>query len=297
MSTGEYHDPRSTRTVPWPNERRPTIVVHYDSVFELLEVASRPTSPWADRRISREFQADEWSGSKTWDVAFDLARKGWIAGYDRINSYIDVNRYVDIRSTPALVHDVVGYLPDVPRFIAGDPASMIDFGEIAAGNVRTVSLWVSSACQSDVPSKDLLTWGAGLLNLIDELETRGIRTQINWFSYSECCTVPDGDRERGPNFFMSFRIKNIDQPMSVEGLAFWLMHPAAQRRLQFAVKEQFDICRWYYWKYGIPIFSLTEVRKVVSDRKAIILQIRAGMKTIEEAIDSLRNELMAQDAG
>jgi hypothetical protein len=157
------------------------------------------------------------------------------------------------RYTSSWTHDYAGSFPVVPLFIAGDIECMMDKRSFYKEQLPIVRLAVSTITNFDVPAELITNWGAALLSWIDHLENGGIRVEIQWISYSwpDSITREDDD-VGGPPVVLKFMLKDADQPVEIDRLAFWIMHPAAQRRMQSAVKEQLDIERWYHWGYGWP---------------------------------------------
>ena len=127
-------------------------------------------------------------------------------------------------------------------------------------------------------------------SLIDELERSGRRVEVTWLSCSEPAWVLSEEKTTlvgGPRVAFSFPLKEADQPVEIDRLAFWIMHPSAQRRMQFALKEQLEIEPWYRDKYGTPISDVDFLSRTYG-RAALVFALGNGSPDVESGIEAMK---------
>lgn len=267
---------------------QPTRHWRFTGLDEILSVASRPTSAWTSARVSRAL--DPTLGTATWDEALRLARYGWAEGCGYLVR--ETGAYAHQFASPAKgwQYDYAGAFPDVPRFLGGDLDCMIGDYPESLRFQQIVRMVVSPITHIDVTNVAIKNWGAALVSWIDELERAGQRVEVTWLSCSCPYWVYPAEQlqgQGGPTVAISFCLKEADQPVDLDRLAFWIMHPAAQRRIQFAIKEQMDIEKWYYENLGQPIFDIKFMRNVFG-KDAMIFSVERGAETIELGLISMK---------
>jgi hypothetical protein len=179
---------------------------------------------------------------QSWDLgagfegAVALAATGWEEGGDRVKALADDMRE-DISAgrmgevdAPQWARDVAGTLPDVPAYLAGMPDAMLDWrAEPVAQPVVKVVASISGL--ADVSAQDYVKRGASVVALVDLLESTGRRVELVAY------VGASQDHRTTTCYEWWTTIKRPDMPLSVDVCAFFLAHPAAHRRLGFALRE------------------------------------------------------------
>lgn len=266
----------------------PTIHWEFDGSDALLRAAKQPGTIWTSTRVSRKHDPD--LGTPTWEEAVRLAETGWSEGRNRLVQQTGVEAYQVAASARGWIYDYAGAHPDVPRFLGGDLDCMVDYQPDYLRFRPIVRIVVSPITFSDVSQSNIKNWGAALVSWIDELERSGRRVEITWLSCSQPSWVYDDEKlinRGGPRVAISFRLKDADQPVELDRLAFWIMHPAAQRRMQFAVKEQMNIEKWYKEDCGVPISDVKFMREVFG-KDAMFFPIENGAATVEIGLNEMK---------
>lgn len=179
----------------------------------------------------------EWRGAKTFDEALAQARDGSPEHLALVGRALDVIAATSTREmVPTLVYDVAGETPDVARFVAGDPLCMVTRRPTARTARPIVRLLVHIGSLSDVEAHQKINRGAALVSLIDGLEDAGQRVEVTVCASAKHC--------EGATYTMRATVKRADEPTNRDVLAFALVSPAAQRRIDFACRcahpSQFD---------------------------------------------------------
>lgn len=171
----------------------------------------------------------EWRGSRTWAESLSQARDGSPVHLAQVGRALDVLAATGTRArVPALVYDVAGETPDVPRFISGDPLSMVTRRPQARTARPIVRLLVHIGALADVTAAQKINRGAAIVALIDGLEDSGQRVEV-----TVCAAATHYNKA---TYAMRATVKRADEPINRDVLAFALVSPAAQRRIDFGCR-------------------------------------------------------------
>ena len=171
----------------------------------------------------------DWRGTRTWGEALSQARDGSPAHLAQVGRALDVLAATGTRArVPALVYDVAGETPDVARFVAGDPCCMVTRRPSARTARPIVRLLVHIGARAEVTATQKINRGAAIVALIDGLEDAGQRVEV-----TVCAAAKHYNKA---TYAMRATVKRADEPSNRDVLAFALVSPAAQRRIDFACR-------------------------------------------------------------
>jgi hypothetical protein len=199
--------------------------------------------PAEDCESREEGQRTDWFGTRTFDEAYRLALYGWPEGAAMMRRAMPMeSRGGQVVITSRPTYDVAGDYPDVGRAVTGDMFSMATPFRRSAQRVRDgVTLRYSFGGIAKVETSRMTCFGVALLSFIDELELGGTPVTLNVLHESV---------SSGPDVSFRFPLKRAGESVSLAGLAFWLAHPSAFRRIAFSAMERLDIYRWFGDGYG-----------------------------------------------
>ncbi len=211
----------------------------YSTLSEWLARASMPAVASRTSETSGSHQLDnaEWAGSRDFESALKLARGGWKEGRKRLlESQKEIHFAGSIKSLePVKRMDVAGDEPDIGLFLEGEPECMVDFQfeltdrPASAVQKLTLDLSASASIGTDVFPRV----GAALLIIADALESAGYRVEIDLSMISN-----NRNKKRHKGLYQwKTTMKGAEQPLDLNALAFWSMHPSALRRLWFNMYE------------------------------------------------------------
>jgi hypothetical protein len=167
-----------------------------------------------------------WDLGVGYDGALRLAETGWSEGAkdlsDKLSAHMPERDHVD-----SWRYDVAGELPDIGRFLAGDPAHMKRHGH-PKGNKPIVSLLVNICCSGSVTAEQFANYGAAMANVIDQIENSGRRVELNVAMVTQL----------SKRVTVGWTVKQAEDPLDIAAIAFSLAHPAALRRIGFAMIER-----------------------------------------------------------
>lgn len=188
---------------------------------------------------SRRYAEHSWDLGVGWEGALKLARDGWPEGIKQLSALAaTVPNDVVVTKT----YGVAGEMPDVPRYLAGDPFNMVHRGKTRVPK-PTMTIGINISASGATNARDFANYGAAMVALVDHLESRRVRVEL----YGVFAGTPNGGR----HFSMTWNIKRAEDALDLSAVAFSLGHPAMLRRLGFAMLERTDP-RWESSAYGMP---------------------------------------------
>jgi|TARA_Y100000034_G_scaffold121636_1_gene166107 hypothetical protein len=202
--------------------------------FRSVEAMAREgdkKSQWkTDYRASREDGRDDWAGSTTWAQALERALYGWKEGREKLSSGVVAAVKANTPSMTPLYHfDVGGLMPDMDRYLAGDPACMVTYASSEKRSKPIIRILVDGSYSCGVSQQVVVNAGAALLSYVDRFTVEGYSVELRVAIRSE-----------GGDVGIDYRImvKDADQPLDLNRTAFALISPSMYRRVSFAVTEQ-----------------------------------------------------------
>lgn len=192
----------------------------------------------ASRKNAREDESShtgspQFTGTRSYNEAVELARKGWPEGrnaMEMVRSEISTKIYQKIQKQE-VYRDVAGAYVDVGAFLSGEPENMMEFHEVEKPGPRVVKLAIKGNYNCNLSKEKVNWWGVAVLALIDSLEYAGTRVEIDWVAsiYNH--------KDQHTRSVTRCNIKQSDEALDVDRLAFMLGHPSMLRRLWFGVAE------------------------------------------------------------
>lgn len=227
-------------------------VDHFDSLGELLAEVNGPVrqswerNPYYTPHSESERQF-KFTMTQNWREACNLAVKGWPEGLkNMVRDLGKASLFTSHERVPTVSYDVGGMVPDVPRFVAGDPFNMMDFGYDESKSRPIVRLWVPRTLSGSVSTQSAVNYGVAVLSHIDRLEEQGFSVELTLVS----CSRDSDDKTLYSIQFVT--AKRAGDPLDLDTLAFMLAHPSYQRRFIFAMYDRFMPQSWQCY-YGYPV--------------------------------------------
>jgi hypothetical protein len=213
----------------------------FESIAEVMEVAQDEEGKFTDvacpmeSRDSRTNKArHDWDYEVGFNGAIELLKSGWPEGTIRVRKLVSgvqaqVRQSVMTVNQVTLGHSVAGIAPDVGRFVAGEPESMLMLENVEVDR-SIVKVVVNITSSGGVPAEALERRGAIATALVYLLESQGKTVAVDAVNCVEHVTTKKRLRTR-------FVLKRPEYPLDLDRLTFMLAHPAMLRRVWFAVVE------------------------------------------------------------
>jgi hypothetical protein len=205
------------------------ILNEYSNITDFVNVAEKSPSDEGAKGIGK---SEDWDFSLGFDGAVNLSRSGWPEGCDQIAEIS--KKLFDVIKPQTHQQDVEfdysGSFVDVGRYCDGEPECFGNFIE-PENPTKVIRIEIAGAISHSVTAETARNRGAAVVALIDLLESQGYRCELVVVISVKQSEVPKGHTT-------AITIKNPDQPIDIDALAFSIAHPAFLRRLWFGVAEQ-----------------------------------------------------------
>lgn len=202
------------------------LTVKFDSLGDYLKAAARPTAAEGYNLSRSEYDAS-WSGTATLEAALTLARDGWPEGRKSLMA-ATAAAATSPTFSPQIMMDVAGAYPIPALAAAGDPDCMVNLSPVEDRVRPIVRLLVMIGASSAYKANEFLSYGAAVLSYIDALEAAAYRVEI---------TVCYTGHNMGNAFGIQIVVKQAEEPLEIDRMAFAMTHVAFLRRVMFAVAE------------------------------------------------------------
>lgn len=201
-----------------------------DDLTDVAQWLAATPARWTYTESNKSSRDISWDMGADWNETLRLAKEGWSKGAemlsDRLSAHFPQRDNID-----SWRYDVAGELPDIGRYLAGDPAHMRRHGH-PKGHTPVISMLVNICCSGGISSRHFANYGAALCSVIDQLENSGRRVELNvsWIS-----GFADGRASMG------WTVKRAQDALDMAAVAFSLAHAAASRRIGFGMVERTTI--------------------------------------------------------
>lgn len=219
-----------------------------------------------------------WDFGAGWHGALELARDGWSAGAQDLHGRLAVAA-PPLRDTSAKWrYDVAGERPDIGRYLGGDPANMMRHGH-PKGHKPVITIVVSVWIAACIRAQQMANFGAAMVQIIDQLEQQSHRVEVK-------AGVIAVNFHRTAMMSALWGVKRADEPVDLAALAFSLGHPAASRRIGWAMWERSDAPDDSLYGYGLGPVPSTDDLIDPAPHTYVIPGLRAESRcnTLDDAI-------------
>jgi hypothetical protein len=224
------------------------ITKKFETPRQFVEWATHAPCLWSGNLSSRktENEASPWSGSRTYEEAYDLALSGWPEGIQKLAKQMDLTIPPAPPSrTPKKLYDVAGYYPHAGRAAAGELLSMVNPKRADRGAKPIIKIKYNLSANASTSPNKIITFGSALCSYINRLELQRSSLVI-----LNACEESFGRNGLGVSF--QFPLKNPGFPLSLADMVYWMAHPSALRRICFSALERLDVQHSFGFGYGTP---------------------------------------------
>lgn len=204
----------------------------YDSIKDFVKHCDTNRDR-TGRGTSSDTTRPDWAGSKNWGEAYDLAVNGWQAKRPTVNAILDPLREMladKLSIVTERQHDMVGYEPDIDRFLAGELECMFEDVFVEAPKQGKVyRVLVSGSVSGFVSGETLLKRGIAILALIEAFQMVGSDLEV-WTEFSS-------EGRDGHIATVLVKLHAAGSMLDINSVMFPLAHPSWLRRFFFAALE------------------------------------------------------------
>lgn len=206
------------------NETNRRWLRQFDNLPELVSFIRTTPRLWAAQSSHAEGRGKGWDLNAGFDGALRLADTGWEEG---VRNLAALAASVPNNTIVTKTYGVSGELPDVPRYLAGDPLNMIHRGKAKVPK-PTMTIALNVRISAAVGAQEAANFGAAICALVDRLESRRVRVELLGL-------IATNGKKR---YCISWGMKRPEDALDLSAVAFSYAHPAMFRRLGFAVMER-----------------------------------------------------------
>lgn len=198
------------------------------------------------------------TGTESFEVADDLMKFGDKENADKINATIRKiqahGKGYETRNK--LYNSPCGFLPVVPKVLAGDPQNMLAIKKQSYNSTKVLNVAYNATVSGSTSKENILETAAKVANVIASLEKNGYR--INLYICLSVCSSCD-DRIKA---IAIIKIKDSGKYLDTLRIAYPLVNPSFLRRHIFAYLERLDGYKLGRNGYGYP-FDDDEAKKYI----------------------------------
>lgn len=233
------------------------------------------------------YHSSSFSGVKSFEEAWNLCRFTQDEGYD---SFISGLNSINFKKSEIIKqekdYNVVGFSPNVAKFLNGNPSNMKRNKTIAKNTKITVLMECSYSASTNI--NEIINRGICVINLIRYLEKNG---------FDVCLQFETNLVNNNQMIKINVPIKRDEEKLNIKMCYFPLVNPAFLRRLIFRAIEILDGLD-YDWNngYGYPykrndreIMELTNTIYISTPREMGILGIDL-QKDFDNFVEYINNK-------
>ena len=184
----------------------------------------------------------KFTGTTSFEEAQELLKYGDKVNADKINATIrKIKAQGNGNETRnSLYNSPCGFLPIVPKVLAGDPENMLAIKKQRYNSTKVINIAYNVAVDCTRTTEDLIETAAKVANVIASLEKSGYR--VNLYAYA--C----GRDLRFNYYFLLVKIKDSGKYLDTLRIAYPLVNPSFYRRHVFGYMERlkgFNLNRTY----------------------------------------------------
>lgn len=185
---------------------------------------------WNSESSKNADASNRWDLDAGYEGSLKLARDGWPEGADLINQALEAIIPATGREGGRWGYSYGGGSVSVGRYLTGNPKCMKNRRRQDYGKAKVLRMAVNIVASAAVSAEQMANYGAALVSLVDRLESGGRRVHL------DCIGVVS--LNKATRFAAGWTVKLASEPVDLSALAFSIAHPAALRRIWFALAER-----------------------------------------------------------
>lgn len=201
-------------------------IIFGDDLHDVAQFLKDSPRQWTMRQSRSNGASYDWDLNTGYAKAEELADIGWSEGAQNLAHMLGA--IPPNEAEPEYTYDVAGMMPDVPLYCAGDPMHMRNDGH-PQGRKPIVHLVVNAVAAGMIAARDYANYGTAITAAIGQIEATGRSVELD---------VVFADSLRGGTAVLGWKVKRAGDPVDLAAVAYSIGHPAAFRRLGFALIER-----------------------------------------------------------
>lgn len=214
-----------------------------EGLWEVADFLKRPIHLTYRGEWDARTEGYDRHGGLTQSEAVRVAQEGWHEGTQMVHDLL--TGVALLENKPGISNtrlDVAGHIPDIGRYLSGDPAHMIRHTR-RDGAHPVIHIVVNTALAGSSTAKQQTNYGVGMCGLIDWLEASGKRVELDRLGVvqnSGGIYLRDG----GKRSFQGWKVKRAADPLDLSSVVFALAHAASHRHLVWGMRRRMSKVTW-----------------------------------------------------
>lgn len=234
---------------------------------------------WREAQSKDNPASDYWDFNLGYEGAVKLARDGWPDGAAMIDTALKALIPTSGRDEGRWGYSQSGTSVALSRYLSGHPKNMRSCRKKEMGSSKVLHMVVNTVASCAVNAKQMANYGAALVGLIDRLEARGRRVHL------DCVQVI---RTNGNcRLAVGWNVKVASEQVDLSQVAFAIAHPAAFRRIGFAMMER-SPSEMHTTGYGFCMDAKADDVPIYNDGTMIVDGVNHEPKRCNSPKDALR---------
>ncbi len=253
-----------------------------DDLHDVFQHISNTQQTWG-RSSTSSGPSSSWDLNAGWQGALKMIESGWTEGAVDFTNGLAV--LPPNEAEPEYEYDVAGYLPDVALYCAGDPMHMRNDGH-PEGRKPVIHMVLNNWILAAISAKEQRNYGLAIAAMIQQIEATGRQCEV------DLVFVGRGYSPGTP--VVGWKVKRAGDILDFAALAFSVAHPAAFRRIGFALLERLG-GKWSTSGYGYNGPLTVKEAAAIGAEGAFLLNgvghSVGACKTVEGALRFAANEI------
>lgn len=236
----------------------------YNSVTEFVnDLKNKPVNPIftdCQKSLSEESWYKDFTATDNFSVAQDLLKYGDTANMQKMSAAgLNVGTVKSTGSVPRAqrYNSVVGFCPNVPRYLQGAPANMINVRRKVFKTSKVVNVFFNLSVPGNTSANDIVDTNVAFVNALLALENKGYRVNL----YAGKASFESGS---GQMFLCAVKIKDSATFFDKKKIAYPLINPSFQRRHMFRALEVSEVTS-SHWAHGYGYPATGSDKEEVND--------------------------------
>lgn len=267
-------------------KKKPDFFEKFESINDFVKtINSRETASFYECEFSKlESEGQiKFTGTKSYQEAENLLLHGWKEPVKELSA-IKANPISQVTETRNTVyHSPVGFVPNIPRALAGNPCNMMNVRQQQYKSTKVVNIVYSITYDSTATHSNIMRVAKSLLASIIFLEKRGYRCNIYIYNRIEFY------HSKNYGTFL-LRIKDSNEPLNLNKITFPLIHPSMLRRLYFRWVETNG--KTSDKSYGHPLMpSPKQLKEIFKGKKVATIDFQEFRDYENQILNSIEKQL------
>ena len=205
------------------------VLMFADNINDVGEYLTKNPGKWTYRHAENNAAKTSWDLNCGYSGAVTMAKDGWSEGVNMIDEALQA-------ITPATGREArwgwaqTGGSVSVGRYLTGHPKHFRNRRKKQMGSAPVLHIAVNTVASCMVNANQMANYGAAIVGLIDRLENMGKRVHLDVVMATKCAA--------NTRLSIGWNVKRASEAVDLSQVAFAIAHPAAFRRIGFAMMER-----------------------------------------------------------